>query len=163
MITARVASFVLVFVFSAPGFADNISAEKQRDIEKLLEMTGALAIGQQMSAAIVAQMTQVLRQARPDIPERMIAVLPDEVNAVIKENIPRFKEAIIPLYHKHFTESDIKGLIRFYSTDLGRKTIQVMPVLLNESMQVGQQWGRALGPTVEQRIKARFKKDGYEL
>jgi hypothetical protein len=54
-------------------------------------------------------------------------------------------------------------LMRFYSSPLGQKTIQAMPLLMNESMQVGQQWGQALGPEIQTRIRARLKKEGFEL
>ena len=93
----------------------------------------------------------------------MLDVLPEEVNAVIGANMPAFKQAIIPLYHKHFTDREIKERIRFYSTDVGQKAIRVLPLLVNESMQVGQRWGQALGPAIEQRIKARLKKEGYAI
>ncbi|NRB08638.1 MAG: DUF2059 domain-containing protein [Richelia sp.] len=38
------------------------------------------------------------------------------------------------LYSKDFTNEEIKGLIAFYETPLGRKTISVMPKLLQESI-----------------------------
>jgi hypothetical protein len=54
-------------------------------------------------------------------------------------------------------------MIRFYSTDLGKKTIRVMPALMQESMAAGQQWGQALGPQIEERVKARLKKEGVAI
>lgn len=162
MTMARAALLVLVLALPAPGYSDDLSAEKSADIERLLEMTGALAIGQQMSAAVVGQMTQALRHTRPDMPQRVLDVLADEVNAVIGENLAGLKDLMIPLYHKHFTRSEIEEMIRFYSTGLGQKVIRVMPMLVSESMQAGQQWGQTLSPLIEQRIKARLKSEGYD-
>lgn len=126
-------------------------------------MTGALDISKQMSAAVVNQMSNVFRQARPDMPSQVMAVMSDEINVVISENIGTFKDVAIPIYHKNFTAEEVKGMIEFYSTDLGKKTIRVMPSLLNESMQAGQQWGQSLGPIIDQRIRARLKREGYTL
>jgi hypothetical protein len=159
----RTALLALLILFSAPSFADELTPQKRADIEQLLQMTGALAMGKQMSAMVVGQMTQMLRKARPDIPDRVIEILPEEVDGIITDNMGNLKELVIPLYHKHFTADDIKGLMRFYASPLGQKTIQAMPLLMNESMQVGQQWGQALGPEIQTRIRARLKKEGFEL
>ena len=47
---------------------------------------------------------------------------------------------IIPLYDKHLTHPEIKELIKFYETEVGKKLISVMPAITAESMQAGQQW-----------------------
>ena len=82
-------------------------------------MTGSLAIGNQMNAAIVGQMTEILRKACPDIPERILNVLPEEVSAVFSENLGNFKDVVVPVYHERFTEGEIKEMIRFHSTPFG--------------------------------------------
>jgi hypothetical protein len=40
-----------------------------------------------------------------------------------------------PLYDKHFTVEELKGLVAFYKTPVGQKAIQVMPQLVQEAMQ----------------------------
>jgi hypothetical protein len=164
MTITRTALLILLIACSPPGFAaEELTAEKRADIEKLLEMTGALAIGQQMSSAVVQQMIGFLRKARPDIPERVLEVLPAEVDAVVNENLGAIKDLTIPLYHKYFTRDEIKGLIQFYSTPLGQKTVQSLPQLMNESFEVGQQWGKSLGPAIQARVQARLKQEGFDL
>lgn len=160
---ARTAMIVLLAMFSVSSFGDELSHEKRADIEKLLEMTGALAIGKQMGVAVAGQIAQVLRKARPDIPERVLSALPEVVDGVISENLVQLKEVVIPIYEKHFTGDEIKELIRFYSTPLGQKAIREMPVLMSESMQAGQEWGKSLGPTIDSRIRARIDAEGYKL
>ncbi len=163
MSIARIMMIMLLSLCALSARAEELSAGKRADIQKLLQMTGAMAIGAQMSEAVVAQMTDVLRKARPDIPERILNLLRQEVNAVIGENVTALEELTIAVYHRHFNQSEIKGMIAFYSTPLGQKTIQVMPVLMRESMDVGQRWGRGLGPTIEARIRGRLQSEGYTL
>ena len=153
----------LIIMLGQPCLADELTAAKRADIEKLLQMTGSLNLGKQMGAALVEQYAQSLRKLRPDVPQRVIEVLPDEVMAVIDENMGAFKDKVVPLYDKYFTAAEIKAMIAFYSTDLGKKTITVMPALMGESIAVGQQWGGALGPQIDARVKARLKKEGIEL
>jgi uncharacterized protein len=163
MTTARILVLSLLFALSSPCSADELTAAKRADIEKLLEMTGTAALGKQMGTAVMGQMAQAIRKMRPDIPQRVIDALPGEVGAVFEANMDAFKEQVIPLYSKYFTASEIKGMIAFYSTDLGKKTISVMPSLMAESMAAGQQWGQSLGPQIDARIKARCKNEGYPL
>lgn len=163
MIRVATAFLVLLTAWSTPSFCEELSPGKRADIEQLLEMTGALAAGRQMSTAMVTQMTQLLRKVRPDIPDRVLNVLPEEVDAVINDNLGTLTELIIGLYHKHFSADEVKEMIRFYSTPLGKKTIEVMPVLMSESFQAGQQWGQSMGPAIQARIQSRFKKEGFDL
>jgi len=163
MIRARTAVLLLSMVCATPAFAEELTAEKRADIEQLLEMTGALAIGTQMGGAVVQQMTQVLHKARPDIPQRVLDVLPAEVNGVIMDNMGALKDLTIPLYHKYYSGAEIKEMIRFYSTPLGKKTIETMPALMNEAIGLGQKWGQSLGPSIQARVEARLKKEGYDL
>ena len=37
-------------------------------------------------------------------------------------------DIIVPIYDKHFTESDIDGLIAFYRTPVGKKFIKELPL-----------------------------------
>jgi hypothetical protein len=159
--------WILVLLCAALGTpclaAEELTAEKRQDIEYLLEITGATAIGKQMASHAITNLTQTIKKARPDISPKVLDMLPEEIMAVFDANAESFKDTIIPIYHRHFTADDVKGMIRFYSTDLGKKTIRVMPALIGESLTAGQQWGQSLGPVLIERVKARLKREGVEL
>ena len=147
----------------APVGAEELTPEKRADIERLLEMTNSLSIGRQMGAAMANNMTQVLKKARPDIPQKVLDTLPAEVMATFDENADSLMAEFIPIYHKYFTASEVKEMIRFYSTELGQKTIKVMPALMQEGMVVGKRWGEALGPRVKQRVTSKLKQQGFNI
>ena len=69
---------------------------------------------------------------------------------------------IVPVYSNNFTHDEIKGLIEFYQTDLGKKTIEVMPVVLQQSMAAGQMWGRLMGGKVDEKVKLRLDELGID-
>lgn len=150
-------------VIHVPANADELTQEKRADIERLLAMTNALAMGKQMAAMVVTNLTQALQKARPDIPQAALNVLPAEVAAVFDENMGSLKEEIIPIYHKYFTAAELKEMIRFYSTDLGQKAIRVMPALMQEGMAAGQRWGQSLGPKIEQRVAGKLRQQGVKI
>lgn len=135
----------------------------REDIERLLQLTGALAVGSQMSDTAAAQMSEAIKAARPDLPPKLLVILREEVNAVVRENLSAYMDSIVPVYAKYYTHAEIKALIRFYQSDVGRKTIRIMPALVRETTALGRQWGEALGPQIRRRVMQRFKAEGVDF
>lgn len=155
--------FAALSSLAAGAAADDLTPQKRADIERLLEMTGATKIGAQFATLSAAHMVQSLKQSHPEIPQKALEALPAEVGAVFEANIGTFVASIVPLYHRYFTAEEIKGMIAFYSTDLGQKAINAMPGLLSESMVVAQKWGESIDPVIAERVRARLKKEGVDL
>ena len=61
------------------------------------------------------------------------------------------------VYAQAYTEAELRELSVFYATDLGRKTIQLMPVLMEQGMEVGQRVVVEPQPELERRIQARVR------
>ena len=142
------------------------TAAKRQRIETLLEITGALNIAKLMSASVTRQITNAVKQVRPDIPANALDIVAEEVNGVIAESMVAnggFVDLIVPVYASHFTVEELDALIAFYNTPVGRKTVSVMPQVTQEAIQIGQRWGQSLGPTIVERVKARLSEQGIEL
>jgi uncharacterized protein len=67
-------------------------------------------------------------------------------------NINELLNLMVPIYMKHFTEADILELLKFYQTPVGQKLIEKTPVITQESMQVGQEWGMKLSQKVFEKL-----------
>lgn len=156
---------LLLMLVPVTGLADapQVSPEKRAAIEKLMETTGALKIGQQLSAAVINELTDTLRKTHPNIPAKTLDMIPEAVNDVVADNIDTLKEVIIHIYDQHFTLEDLQGLNAFYLSDLGQKVVKSLPAVLQESLAAGRQWGEALGPQIVQRVKGRLKEQHIEL
>ncbi len=146
--------------------AEELTPAKREDIKRLLQATGSMQIAQTMSQAVVNQMTETIKKARPDIPPQMLDVMSDEVNKTISEEMTAqggFVDLMVALYNKYYTHDDIKGLLAFFQSPLGRKASSLAPVMSREGLVIGQRWGESLAPKIEQRVKARFKEKGIEI
>ncbi len=62
---------------------------------------------------------------------------------------------VIPIYDKYFTDEDIQQLTAFYETPVGRKMVEKLPLITQESMTVGSQWGQELAQKIMERLKAK--------
>jgi len=45
---------------------------------------------------------------------------------------------IVPLYARHFTVAEIREMTAYYKTPIGKKMLEKMPAIMNESMQITQ-------------------------
>jgi hypothetical protein len=123
------------------------SAAKRQDIRKLLEVTGSAKLGQQ----VLAQMMQTFKSTNPKVPEEFW-------DQVMKEfDSGTMIDLVVPVYEKHLTHEDVKGMLAFYESPLGQKLIAVTPAITQESMQAGQQWGMEIARRVQKRLEERPK------
>jgi len=128
---------------SEPVLPGDSEAVKQ-DIRKLLKLTGADKIAKQM----VSEMVKMQRRASPGVP----AEFWDEFE---KDAKPQdLLELSVPSYAKHLTHEEIKGLIKFYKSPLGKRLVEVQPMIVQESMIAGQKWGMKIGREAAEKMKA---------
>jgi hypothetical protein len=83
-----------------------------------------------------SQMAAMMQQQIPCVPASYWQGFIDDKGA--RELTGR----MVPIYQRHFSATDIEGLLKFYRSPLGRKVITEMPATMAEGMQLGQEWGR---------------------
>jgi hypothetical protein len=150
----------LLFILLLPGAACAQDAAHRAQIKELMRVTGSAELGVQFAKAVSTEMARHLRESRPDIPGRAVAVVNQEVLKLFEERIDELLERIVPVYEKHFSAAEIDALLAFYRTPAGRKAIAVMPAVMSESVAAGQAWGRSLGPEIGRRVQAALKREG---
>lgn len=130
--------------------AAGAAAAKEQDIRKLMQMTGAANMGLQVVDNMIAQFKKMM----PQVPEDFWTDFRNEINA--KE----LTDLVVPIYAKHFSHEDIKQLIAFYNTPIGKKLIALQPQITQESMAAGQKWGAKIGQRMVKKLQARKQKQG---
>lgn len=128
-----------------------------------MEMTGSKDIGMQFGRVMTRQIYQMVKASNPEIPDRALGIIEEETTSLINSESDSLFEKLIPVYDKHFSAEEIKQLMAFYQTALGKKTIEVMPLVMQESMSVGQAWGQNLGPKLMAQLDQRFKAEKIDL
>jgi hypothetical protein len=146
------AALALSLVCLAPALAQQTApaenaAAKQQDIRKLLEVTGSAKLGQQ----VLAQMLNTFRSTNPKVPDEFWDQIMKEFDSGTMIDL------VVPIYAKHLTHEDVKGMLAFYESPLGHKLIEVTPVIAQESMTAGQQWGLEIAQRIQKRLEDRPK------
>jgi hypothetical protein len=146
--------------------ADELTSSKKADILKLMEITGNDNIPAQIAGAITQNMANGLKQARPEIPQRFYINLDKDLTAFFKEKVNApgsLMEKTVASYNKYFTQAELKEILAFYQSPTGKKSITNLSLIVNEGMMEARKLAQSLGPDIEQRIKAAFKKEGIAL
>lgn len=146
--------------------ADELTEAKRSDIKKLIASTGSDRIAAQFAGAVTQSLSHALKAAHPDLPERIFVSIRHDLTAMFTEkmNAPEgMIDRVVPVYHKHFTHDEIRELLAFYQTAIGRKAIDVLPNVVGESTAIGQAWGRGLAPDIRRLIDAALGKEGIQM
>ena len=145
------------------ALADELTPSKRADIERLLELTNSTGIAKQFASAISQQMFQALKAAKPEIPDRALAIMDEELMALLSEQMSApggLTDQVVPIYDRYFTHQEIQELLAFYRTPLGQKTIAVLPQVVNDSILAGQRWAQSLAPEMQKRVTEALQREG---
>ena len=131
---------LILILFTIPAYAQRASSQS---IKELLDKTQAGDMGIQ----VMNQMLPSLKVMVPDAPDNFWREFMAGVNS------DDLVEMIIPIYQKYLTEKDISELNKFYSSPVGKKLIRYQPIIMQESMTVGQRWGENIAKEVLKKYK----------
>jgi hypothetical protein len=158
--------FLAACLAAANGYCDELTPAKRDDIRALIKETGAVAMGAQMVDAMVPLVTMQLSTAYPEIPKSTLDKIGSRISALMERKMTEpggMMDRLTPVYAKHLSHDDIKQLLAFYRTDVGKKIINRMPVVTSESMAVGQQWGASLAPDFQSIVVRTLSEDKVVL
>src|SRR5580692_9461663 len=83
-----------------------------------------------------------------------------------KKLAPRVSElvdATARMYAQHFTEAELKQLLAFYQSPVGKKALVEEPKVLDESMAYAGTWGDNLSQEVIGDMRDQMKKRGHDM
>jgi len=140
--------FVLLLLMTVSvGLVCAQEPEKEKDIRRLLEVSGSGNLGIQVMQNMIGN----FQQSFPEVP----ATFWEEF---MKEVTPgKLTDLVVPVYEKYFSHEDIKAFITFYETPAGKRLVEKLPMVMQESMQVGEVWGRELG----EKVMSKMLEEGY--
>lgn len=119
-------------------------------LKKMLEAGGTEATFK----VAIKQMFEMFKKQYPNIPDNVWADFEKEFSQTSMNDLV---DMLAPVYEKHMTQADLDNISQFFQTPIGKKYAASSPLIMQESMQVGQQWGMK----VAQKFQERLKEKGY--
>lgn len=137
--------FSLILFTSALSFGQASSTYKET-LKKMMEVSGS----QETYKAAVTQMISIFKQQKSGVPEAFW----DEFSVIAyKAAGEELLNMLLPIYQKNLSENDVKNIIAFYQTPSGKTFAEKTPLIMQESMAAGQQWGMKIGEELTKKLK----------
>ncbi len=145
---------------SPAGEAAARSSEVRADIERLMELTAAYdpKLMDQMGSMMAQQVARTIGVEKPEAVERCAQIALQAVKEMFSDG--DFREEMNAVYAKYFSHEEIRQMIAFYETPAGRKSVEVMPELMSESMQVTMRWFAGINPVIQKRVTSQLREEG---
>ena len=124
-----------------------IDKDKRQEIETMLRLTGMERMVDQMMSQMIQSMSANMKGVPPEFWPRFAK----------KINSAELIEKIIPLYDKYYTLEDLRAVNVFYASPAGQRVLQTLPQIMQESMKIGQAWGREIGERAAAEVIAEMK------
>ena len=145
-ITIIIALFLITFGLSI-GQADT---EFKAKLKNMFEVSGS----EETYQTVIKQIISMYKEQFSDVPEETWNDLQKEF---LKTSIDDLVDMLVPVYSRHLTLDDLQKIIEFYQTPVGKKYAEKTPLIMQESMQIGQQWGMKIG----QEFQNKLQEQGY--
>jgi hypothetical protein len=149
-------------LFSPAVYAQQPSAAAILIAKDLVNTTGATSMFSPLIAGVVEQAKLLLLQQNPNLNKEL-----SEIATKLRTDLaPRFDELgneVARLYATHFTEQELKDLLVFYKSPLGRKMLAEQPKIADDSLKFAQDWSNKLSDEVIATMRAELKKRGHAL
>jgi hypothetical protein len=132
----------LCFV-AAPAMSQQAPADALPVARELITVIRATDQFKLIFPTILQSLKPAIVQGRPQIErdfDAMVPVLLEGANSRINE----ITDQMAGVYARTFTVEEIRQLIVFYRTPVGQKLLEKLPTVMQESMSIGQAWGRRL-------------------
>jgi len=130
--------------------------------KEIMALKGAAVIFEALIPGVIEQGKNMFETQNPALSNDL-----REVAAKLRTELaPRLKEVteeVAAAYASHFTEKEIKEILTFYQSPVGKKMISEEPKALEQSMTFAQNWANKFSEEVIAKIRAEMKKKGHNI
>jgi hypothetical protein len=138
------------------------SAASLAAAKEIIDIKGAFRIFEPIVLGVIEQHKNIMMQSNPMLSRDLTEVS----NRLRIEFAPRRAELeseMTRIYAQAFTEQELKELVAFYKSPLGKKLNDQEPKVLDNSMARASEWADKLAGEVVVRMRAEMRKKGHNL
>jgi len=141
--------FILIILSVTTTFAQQNNNEYKKAIQKMISVSGS----EKTYTVAINQMITMMKKQKSNVPAEFWDKMAVEYS---KTSMTDLIDMLVPIYQKHLTLSEINQMIAFYESPIGKKFAAKTPLIMQESMQVGQQWGMKISQKMLAELKNKY-------
>ncbi len=147
-----VMSVVMLFAGTSSVWAQAPENEYKLTLEKMLEVSGSTTSAKTMVPQMIAMMKQQSSTSAAD-------AFWDGFQKKWEEKFgSKLAELYVPIYQKYLTLDDLKQIIAFYESPVGKRLSASTPAMMSEGMQIGQKLGMQIVTELRQELEEQGNK-----
>jgi hypothetical protein len=159
----RLAAIAVMLALAGPvAHAQQPSAAAMATAKEIVNVTGSTMLFNPLIPGVIEQAKVLFLQQNPALSKDL-----NEISTKLRNDLmPRFEELVNEVarnYATRFNEQELKELLAFYKSPVGRKLIVEQPQVVDGSMKFAQTWANALSDQVIAKMRDELKKRGHEL
>ena len=70
---------------------------------------------------------------------------------------------IARIYSTSFTLEELEALSAWYQSGIGKKALQILPIIAQQSIELGRQWGGTVAKDAANEAVKRLEAEGYKV
>ena len=148
----KIYTMCLILLIPFVAFGD----DKVKLAKEMIELTHINQVMKQIE--MQAQQTQNQMMSQLNIPENKkekVLIFRNKLNKKIFEIISyeKMEKEYLELFTSVYTTEELKGLVKFYKSPVGKSMLEKQPIILKKAMEISQNKMRILMPELQNMIK----------
>lgn len=132
------------------------SAQETSNAERLADLMFVGPMMDQMLGSMEGPLASQMEAQFPGRGDEAAAIFVEEYQVAWDRHAPQIRDQTVAMMMRHFTEEEIGEILAFYETPVGRKTIETMPALMADTMEIMLPLTNEIATTVTPRVMERM-------
>lgn len=133
----------------APRARQGAAAQRLEDVKRLVEATGVVDRELKSMEPLLARM----KQQMPNVPEKVWKEVEGEFRRLFTREM--IIEMYTPIYSRHFDPGEVRRLLAFYTSPVGKKLVAETPMIEMEAFLDGMHRGINIGEKLREMLKSK--------
>jgi hypothetical protein len=147
--------------FAMPANADS-NPEALALAKEIMQVSHASDRGDQMMTVMMKTFTTTLAASNPGKAKEVDEILNQIVLPELKRSMPDLMEQTAHTYADNFTVDDLKQLLAFYKSDIGKKLVEQQPNMIRQQALVGQAYAQSVMARVRDKMLKALQEKGLQ-
>jgi hypothetical protein len=138
------------------------SAAAIKAATEIMTIKDGLKVFEPIVTGVIERHKNLIEQANPML-SRDLAEVANKLRIELEPRRAELDADVIKIYAQAFTEQELRDLLAFYKSPLGKKMVAQEPQVFDKSIAHASEWADKLAQEVVQKMRAELKKKGHNL
>jgi len=130
--------------------------------KELIVLKGGHQMFDAVVPGVIEQAKDVFLPTNPNLNKELVEVT-GKLKLEYANKPDELLNEVAKVYAMHFTEQELKEIVAFYKTPLGKKMLAEDPVAIQEGLTRAKDWANDFSNVVLGKMRAEMKKKGHDL